>query len=78
MLAVVAEVSPVRIVLVAVLVVAFWLGPAYLSGRFAASRGYSFALFLVLGLIFGLLTLLIVLVLPTRGGQGRASGDPHS
>jgi len=43
-----------------------WLLPAYLCGRIAAQKGYSYSLFVMLGLVFGLIMLVIVCVMPRR------------
>ena len=57
------SVGPVVFLIIALVV---WLIPAYFSGRIAKAKGYSFPLFLILGLIFGLIMLVIVFVMPRR------------
>jgi hypothetical protein len=57
--------NPIHLVaLLAVL--AFYFGQAYLAGRVAASKGRSFAVYVVAALIIGPVIPLIALVLPRR------------
>lgn len=67
-----ASIGPVEALLILVIVGVVWLVPGYFSARFAREKGYSFPLFFVAGLIFGLITLLVVLVLPRRSGPAPA------
>lgn len=50
-------------VLVFVVLIALWLLPAWLVARYAQRKGYSFALFLIAGLIWSWLLALIVALL---------------
>jgi hypothetical protein len=49
---------------VLLVVLAVWIGPAYLAGRVADRKGRSFRLFMVAGLLIGPLVLLGTLLLP--------------
>lgn len=58
--------SGLEVLLLFVVALIVWLIPAYFSGRIAAKKGYSFVLFAILGLFFGLIMLVIVAVMPRR------------
>jgi hypothetical protein len=49
---------------VLLVVLAVWIGPAYLAGRVADRKGRSFGLYMVAGLLIGPLVLLGTLLLP--------------
>lgn len=49
---------------VLLVVLAVWIGPAYLAGRVANRKGRSFGLYMVAGLLIGPLVLLGTLLLP--------------
>lgn len=49
---------------VLLVVLAVWIGPAYLAGRVANRKGRSFGLYMVAGLVIGPLVLLGTLLLP--------------
>lgn len=58
--------NPIHLV-VLILVLALWLGPAILAGRVADRKGRSFAVYLIASLIVGWpIPLLIAAVLPRR------------
>ncbi len=45
--------NPLHIILLLIVLMAFWFAPAYLVARLAARRGRTFAGYLIGGLIFG-------------------------
>lgn len=49
---------------VLLVVLAVWIGPAYLAGRVANRKGRRFGLYMVAGLLIGPLVLLGTLLLP--------------
>jgi hypothetical protein len=61
--------NPVHVVLLLALL-AFWIGPAILTGRAAERKGRSFAVYLIVSLVIGWpIPLVAALILPRRGGM---------
>jgi uncharacterized membrane protein len=60
-----------------VVLIALWIGIAYLSGRVARSKGRDFGVYFVAALILGVIVLIVALILP-RHHQLGCSGDPAS
>ncbi|MEN0015464.1 MAG: hypothetical protein AAGC46_19000 [Solirubrobacteraceae bacterium] len=75
MLPVAASIGPVEALMILVIVAVVWFLPGYFSARFAREKGYSAPLFFVLGVVFGLITLLVVLALPRRRGTAPPAAD---
>ncbi|HEY4452456.1 MAG TPA: hypothetical protein VGN13_12785 [Solirubrobacteraceae bacterium] len=58
--------NPIHVVMLLLVLVVIWIGPAILAGRIAERKGREFAVYVIAGLIVGPLVLLISLVLPRR------------
>lgn len=67
-----ASIGPMEVVLLGVLLL-LWLLPALLVGRFAESRGRSFALFFLTSLVISwAISLVVLLILGQRGTPDEA------
>jgi hypothetical protein len=59
--------NPIHVVLLIVLLV-FWVGPAVLAGKIAERKGRSFSVYLVASLVIGWpIPLIAALIVPRRG-----------